>query len=62
MEEQFAVSGWALAYTALAGLNAWIAVGSDGWQRGISSGAAVFSGLMAIRRIVEDAVNYLAVS
>ncbi len=62
MEEQFAVGGWALTYTALAALNVWSAVVSDGWHRGLASAAAVFVGLVAIRRIVEDAVNYLAVS
>ncbi len=62
MEEQFAVSGWALVYTVLVGLNVWVVATSDGWQRGMSSGVAVVSALMAIRRIAEDAVNYLAVS
>ncbi len=62
MEEQFAVSGIALAYTVMAPVSLWVAVVTDGWVRALNFGVAAFVGLTAIRLIVEDAVNYLAVS
>ncbi len=63
MEEQFAVSGW--VYSWMFGTMAYLVVSafvSRADIRRVLYGGAVFMTLMAIRRIVEDVVNYLAVS
>ncbi len=62
MEEQFVVSGWVYFWAMGSMVHIGVGYMVSGSARGSIVGGGVFFGLMAIKRIVEDAVNYLAVS